>query len=316
MARWRGNAKRNMGSRGGAGKRAAGGGPLPNLELPQPGETAMSQVEQTVQGYYGGRPLLQRIDAALRAAGIDPEKVGHRDLWPYDQLHGRGITATREHAEHAGIRPGLHVLDLGCGVGGASRYLAAECGCRVTAIDLTPAFVETARTLNQRCGLADRIELHQASALALPFPAAAFDHVWCHNVTMNIGDKTGLAREVVRVLKSGGRFSCEETVQGPAGAPVFPLPWATDASSSFLVTPAAMRAALEAGGLRIIEQTDITAAGIAFMRDVAARTARGEGPAAMNQVVMGDDFPVRFRNARDGTADGRLLNQFILAEKP
>jgi ubiquinone/menaquinone biosynthesis C-methylase UbiE len=272
----------------------------------------MSQVEQAVQAYYGGRPLLQRIDAALRAAGKDPDRINHRDLWPYDQLHGRGVAATREHAERAGMRPGLHVLDLGCGVGGASRYLAAECGCRVTTIDLTPAFVEVARTLNQRCGLADRIEVREASALALPFPDAAFDHVWCHNVTMNIGDKTGLAREVARTLKPGGRFSCEETVQGPTGPPTFPLPWATDASSSFLVTPAAMRAALEAGGLHVLSQTDITATGLAFLRDMAGKIARGEAPPMLNQVVMGDDFPMRQRNTAEGTAS----NQFILAQRP
>jgi hypothetical protein len=265
MARAGGGAKRNikgnMGSRGTRGKRDARR--RAGLKWAKPREATMSQVEQAVQAYYGGRPLLQRIDAALRAAGKDPDRINHRDLWPYDQLHGRGVAATREHAERAGMRPGLHVLDLGCGVGGASRYLAAECGCRVTAIDLTPAFVEVART-----------------------------------------------------LKPGGRFSCEETVQGPTGPPTFPLPWATDASSSFLVTPAAMRAALEAGGLHVLSQTDITATGLAFLRDMAGKIARGEAPPMLNQVVMGDDFPMRQRNTAEGTASGRLLNQFILAQRP
>jgi cyclopropane fatty-acyl-phospholipid synthase-like methyltransferase len=95
--------------------------------------------------------LLQRIDDALRAAGVDPERSSHRDLWPFDQLHSRGIVATREHAERAGIQPGMYVLDLDCGLGGASRYLAAECGCRVAGIDLTPNFVEVARLLTARC---------------------------------------------------------------------------------------------------------------------------------------------------------------------
>ena len=53
----------------------------------------------------------------------------------------------------------MYVLDLGCGLGGTSRYLAAECGCRVAAIDLTPNFVEVARILTARCGLADRVEI-------------------------------------------------------------------------------------------------------------------------------------------------------------
>ena len=105
----------------------------------------MTRLEAIVQRYYGDRPVIRRIDDALRAAGIDPERPCHRDLWPFDQLHSRGIVGTREHAERARIQAGMYVLDLGCGLGGASRYLAAECGCRVAAIDLTPKFVEVAR---------------------------------------------------------------------------------------------------------------------------------------------------------------------------
>ena len=90
----------------------------------------------------------------------------------------------------------MYVLDLGCGLGGASRYLAAECGCRVAAIDLTPNFVEAARILTARCGLAERIEFRQANALALPFPDSTFDHAWSYAVTMNIADKEGLGRQV------------------------------------------------------------------------------------------------------------------------
>jgi hypothetical protein len=72
----------------------------------------MTDVEAIVQRYYGDRPVLQRIEDALRAAGVDPEKPSHRDLWPFDQLHSRGMMATREHAERARIQPGMHVLEI------------------------------------------------------------------------------------------------------------------------------------------------------------------------------------------------------------
>src|SRR6516162_2096028 len=78
----------------------------------------MTDVEAVVQRYYGDRPVLQRIDEALRAAGVDPERPSHRDLWTFDQLHSRGIVATREHAERARIQAGMYVLDLGCGLAG------------------------------------------------------------------------------------------------------------------------------------------------------------------------------------------------------
>lgn len=265
----------------------------------------MPEIEVLVQHHYGRAGLLARIEAELAAAGVDPMKPGFRDLHPFDQLHGRGIQATEEHAARSGVGADTQVLDLGSGLGGSSRYLAAVVGCRVSAIDLTPEFVEIARTLTQRCGLAEKITFRQASALALPFEAASFDHVWCHNVTMNIADRATLAREVARVLRSKGRFSCVETAQGPAGPPRFPLPWASEASESALATPEAMRAALEGAGLRIVEQTNFS----------AALAARGAPPRQANNVVMGDDFAVRLDNVMTGLQERRLVDQFIIAEK-
>jgi hypothetical protein len=61
----------------------------------------MIDVVGTVQSHYGRRGLLARIDTALAASGLDPQKITPQDLWPFDQLHGRGIIATREHAERA-----------------------------------------------------------------------------------------------------------------------------------------------------------------------------------------------------------------------
>ncbi|HXQ51537.1 MAG TPA: methyltransferase domain-containing protein [Stellaceae bacterium] len=266
----------------------------------------MTDVEAVVRGYYGRGNLLAPIEAGLMAAGVDPMKPRPQDLYPLDQMHNGGIVATREHAARAEIRPGMKVLDLGCGQGGPARYLAGECGCRVTGLDLTPEFIELARLLTARCGLAGEIEFHVGSALALPFAAASFDHVWCHNATMNITDKATLAREIARVLKRGGRMSCVELAQGPAGAPQFPLPWATDTTSSFLVSPAAMKATLEAAGLRVIEQLDFAA--------IVAK--HPEQPRRENAFAEGSDFAVRLRNGRTGVQEKCLIDQLILAEKP
>ena len=82
---------------------------------------------------------------------------------------------------------------------------------------------------------------------------------------------------------------------------MFPLPWATDEVSSFLVSPVEMRAALEAGGLSVIEQIDVTATRL--------------GEIERRPVVERDDFSLRLHNVQSCVADGRLLAQFILAEK-
>jgi ubiquinone/menaquinone biosynthesis C-methylase UbiE len=266
----------------------------------------MTTVESQVQRHYGRSDLMDRIEARLRIAGLDPQKLRPEDLHPFDQLHGGGIMATREHAARVGLQAGMHVLDLGCGLGGSSRYLAAACGCNVSVIDLTPEFVELARLLTMRCGLSEKIDYRQGSALALPFEAGSFDHVWCHHVTMNIADKKTLAREAARVLRRNGRFSCVEVAQGKAGPLSFPLPWASDPSASFLVTPEEMRAALAAAGLRIEQQLDFG----------AELEKLGPPPRQANDVVMGDDFATRAQNAMAALKGGRLIHQFILAERP
>jgi hypothetical protein len=66
----------------------------------------------------------------------------------------------------------MYVLDLGGGLGGASRYLAAECGCRVAAIDLTPNFVEVARVLTAHLGNAGMA----AAESPLPEPGSIERH--------------------------------------------------------------------------------------------------------------------------------------------
>ena len=77
----------------------------------------MADLAAVVQRYYGDRPLLPRIDDALRAAGVDPQAPSYRDLWPYDQLHSRGIVGTQEHRRGATENPRhpraprLHVTD-------------------------------------------------------------------------------------------------------------------------------------------------------------------------------------------------------------
>jgi ubiquinone/menaquinone biosynthesis C-methylase UbiE len=277
----------------------------------------MTNESKSVKDHYTHGGLLECIFAFLQARGVDPQHPKCEDLFACDQMHGRGIVATREHFEYAGITAGMQVLEVGCGIGGSSRYIATACDCRVTGIDLTQEYVDAARELTVRCGLDNRIEYFQADALDMPFEDASFDHVWSHNVTMNIEDKSGLVAEIVRVLKPGGHFSCSEIAQGPAGEPFYPLPWASDPSFSFLMTPDKMRAALEDGGFRVVAQIDLNEANLAFRKEVSERARRGEPPSHVNPQFfkLGNNCIEWVQNVGKSAKEGRLIEQIIIAEK-
>src|SRR5207302_7360691 len=125
-------------------------------------------------------------------------------------------------------------LDVGAGVGGPARLLAATFGCRVTGIDATADFLEAARLLTRLTGLQDRVEFVHGDAAALPFDDATFDLVWTQAVQPNIAGKERFFAEVYRVLRPGRRCAVHDL--WCTGEPSFPAYWARDRSGSFLAT--------------------------------------------------------------------------------
>ena len=117
--------------------------------------------EKAVDQHYGRGDLLAAILAGLQAMGKNVEDLSVQDLALIDQFHTRGKTATLELTQRTGIKAGMHVLDVGGGIGGAARLLASEFGCHVTVLDLTEGFCRTGEALTRRTGLSDHIAFHQ-----------------------------------------------------------------------------------------------------------------------------------------------------------
>src|SRR5216684_3565217 len=131
-------------------------------------------IETEIAQYYGNAGIADRVLAALRAVHAADAPVTVDALSVLDHFHGRGIVATQELVELLKPRPGEHLLDIGSGIGGPARWIAAKCGVRVTGVDLTPEFCAAAEALNRATGLADQVTIKHGSALALPVPDNAF----------------------------------------------------------------------------------------------------------------------------------------------
>jgi sarcosine/dimethylglycine N-methyltransferase len=262
----------------------------------------MTDVLDGVRDHYRSPGLTERLKTALMAFGPEHQRLTPLQPGPLDQFHTRGLAATTELARLAGITADMAVLDVGSGVGGPARFLAATYGCRVTGIDLSEPFVEAARYLAERTGQSGEVSFQIASALQLPFDDGRFDAVLLQHVAMNISDRARLYREIRRVLKASGRFATYDVVLN-GGEPHYPVPWARTPATSFLLTAAVTRETIEPAGFRALAWQDDSEAAKAW---IAQLRASGPPPSPNLGVVMGPEFAQLSANLGRNIMEGRL----------
>lgn len=269
-----------------------------------------------VEKHYASEGITARVLTALRNVNGPNVPITPYTLAPIDHFHGKGVIATEELAAALQPKPSDHILDIGCGIGGPARWIAAKYGCRVTGIDLTAEFCAAARELNTLTGLADRVEILHGSALSLPAPDDCFDRAYSQAALMNISDKRGVFREVHRVLRPGGSLALSLAGAGDAGEPYYPLPWATTAAISFLATPEEVRGDLVAAGFQIVFVRDISAALAETLAPVLKQLETEGLPPLGEHIVSGEDSKGWRINWIHSLAEGRISMIEALARKP
>ena len=272
-----------------------------------------TDLERDVAAHYGTQDLVQKLLAGLSAAGVDPSRLTVKDLGPIDEFHIGGRAATEHAVAKMALTANMHVLDVGCGIGGASRYLASAIGCRVTGIDLTPEYIEAARELSRRTGLSDKITYQASSALAMPLADASFDAAITLHVAMNIKDRDGLYGEVTRVLKPGAQFCVYDVMKGAVDGLLYPVPWAETAETSHLTTPVEMQALLERAGFTVEQVEDRRDFAITFFRERLAQAPGGAPPSALNLLMSNPR--VKSENMLANIEQGRISPVVMIARK-
>lgn len=254
------------------------------------------EIEQAVAQHYAHGSLEQAILNALAAAGKDLNHLTPKDLAPVDEFHIGGRQATAAFAQAFGPRPGMRLLDLGCGLGGAARYFASEHGCQVTGIDLSGEYVAVANALAAWVGLGERVSCQQGSVLALPFAAGSFDGAYMLHVGMNIEDKARLFSEVRRVLTPGGVFGIYDVMRLAAGELHYPVPWTSSAEVSFVADAESYRRLLVAAGFEVVKERDRGDFALEVFAQMQARGAAGTPAPLGLHIVMGESAGQKVKN--------------------
>ncbi len=272
--------------------------------------------QSDISGFWAKGDTSGRIFHALNEAGLSRDNLTISDLAPVDHLHARGLPATVDLADRLPIERGQHILDIGCAVGGPARYMAERFGCRVSGIDITPGFIEAGAELNRLTGMADQVELRVGDGASLPYADSIFDGAYAQHVTMNVADRAAFFAEAFRVIKPGGFFALSEHGLGPKGDPIYPLPWADDPETSFLVTRAQTEALLTKAGFEGIETLETGPKYVEGYRAMLAKVET-EGPPILGpHVIGGDDMPARVANATRSIEEGRTFPIEVVCTKP
>lgn len=214
--------------------------------------------------------------------------------------------STRYLAELAGITPGSHVLDAGCGVGGPAITIArAFPDVVIEGVTISEVQARMARKLVAEAGLANRVRVHLADFHRLPFRAACFDVAVYFEVTGHSWDRAALFRESARVLRPGGRLYVKDlfrwedplTETQRHSMRAFDKVWAIVSSPTLGETEQAMRRAGFHGiEVRKYPHVDL----VHFYESMVSRDAGGIRLNAFGEAFLRfyPDLPASFGDAR------------------
>jgi ubiquinone/menaquinone biosynthesis C-methylase UbiE len=140
--------------------------------------------------------------------------------------HGHAPATLRQHGQRTAdeaaafllphLRPGMRLLDVGCGPGSITRGLAERLAPgQVVGVDLSKEALDGARRDAAARGLTN-LHYQEGSAYQLPFPDASFDAVYAHQVLQHLRERESAVREMLRVVRPEGLVAVRDVDWGTA----------------------------------------------------------------------------------------------------
>lgn len=192
----------------------------------------------------------------------DKKPIGTREWYDFvgqladilPAIHPGGQDATRTLLDMCGLDATSKVLDVGCGSGNTACFIADDIGSRVSGIDISEVMIVKARERAQRQGLSDKLEFRVGDVFDLPYEDDWFDVVILESVLTPLpGDKKQALKEIVRVVRSGGKVGANEGVVDPETPPEVMALLAEHPAFYGHFTPESLRDLFEGSGLEVIE---------------------------------------------------------------
>ncbi len=266
-----------------------------------------------VSAHYSLGGLRDRIEEGL-AAVDGPVTVA--SLGAFDEFHLGGRSATEHLVAQLELGNADRVLDVGSGLGGTARYIAAATGAEVTGVDLTLVYVEVATWLTSLVGLDAGVHFVHASADQLPESDELFTAATMVHVGMNIADKQAAFGSIAAQLESGARFAIYDLMVIGEGRPDYPMPWAATLATSALESADDYATHLVASGFVVETVEDRTDAALAVFAQMAAAAASQQGPAPLGlHLIMGSTTPAKLGNLAAAVRSGIIAPTEIIARK-
>ena len=269
----------------------------------------MEDLSAAINAQYGPMSVGESILSAVETSGVDLQALSRTDLDGCSEFHIGGQAATVALAELAGIERGMEVIDIGSGLGGPARTLAAEFGARVTALELSTAYHDAAQLHTELVGI-NNIDFINGSALDIPASNNSFDAVWMQHCQMNIRDKAKMFSEIRRVLRPGGLFAWHGVLRGANQDPVlYPVPWADTSDISFMTSADEYKGLAASAGLMVHADswTDMNGASVEFFKRTREKIDRTPTEKRLGiNLLLGQSTQMKLTNLLENIRSSRV----------
>eukprot|EP00160_Parvularia_atlantis_P018888 Unigene7179_Nuclearia_a/m.22034 Unigene7179_Nuclearia_a/g.22034 ORF Unigene7179_Nuclearia_a/g.22034 Unigene7179_Nuclearia_a/m.22034 type:complete len:350 (-) Unigene7179_Nuclearia_a:74-1123(-) len=162
-----------------------------------------------------------------------------------------------------GLKPGMKVLDVGCGIGGPMRAIAQFSGANVVGVNNNEYQIKRGRRINESMGLSNLCDFVQSDFMQLKVQPNSYDAAFAVEATCHAPDKAACFREIYKTLKPGAKFAVYEWCMTDKYDPQNPkhkaIKFGIEEGNGLpdIVLPSVVEKAMKEAGFTVLESFDM-----------------------------------------------------------